>query len=115
MTEEQYDGMMQLLVRIAVAVENQKVPSEDEDTFGIRPDALYTDEEVQRIFSCGEKKTRSWRNEYGLKYHQRYSGKKGSRIWYYGRDLIEFFRAYAIPLGIKRPIPIKKDVPPGHK
>lgn len=105
------DGMDRLAIN---AVPPTMLPETPQETYGIRPDAMYPEWQVQKIFSCSDKTLRKWRNMYGLRAYQSKTGTKGSRIWYCGQDLIDFFREFAVALGIKHPKPIDKEVPTGQ-
>ena len=96
------DGMDRLAIN---AVPPPMLPEKPQETYGIRPDAMYPEWQVQKIFSCSDKTLRKWRKLYGLRAYQSKSGTKGSRIWYCGQDLIDFFREFAVALGIKHPKP----------
>lgn len=105
------DGMDRFAINAAPA---PMLPETPQETYGIRPDAMYPEWQVQKIFSCSDKTLRKWRKLYGLRAYQSKTGTKGSRIWYCGQDLIDFFREYAVALGIKYPKPIEKEVPTGQ-
>ena len=99
-TAEQAGDFINLLTRIADGMDRlvinaapPPIPSEPlQETYGIRPDAMYPEWQVLKIFSCCDKTLRKWRKEHGLRAYQSKSGSKGSRIWYCGQDLIDFFR-----------------------
>lgn len=105
------DGMDRLAIN---AVPPPMLPEKPQETYGIRPDAMYPEWQVQKIFSCSDKTLRKWRKLYGLRAYQSKSGTKGSRIWYCGQDLIDFFREFAVALAINTPKPIEKEVPTGQ-
>lgn len=121
-TAEQAGDFINLLTRIADGMDRlvinaapPPIPSEPpQETYGIRPDAMYPEWQVQKIFSCSDKTLRKWRKLYGLRAYQSKSGSKGSRIWYCGQDLIDFFREFAVALAINTPKPIEKEVPTGQ-
>lgn len=121
-TAKQASDFMGLLTRIADGMDKlvinaapPPIPSEPpQETYGIRPDAMYPQWQVMKIFSCCKKTLREWRQKYGLKAYQRNPGTKGSRIWYCGQDLIDFFREFAVTLNIKYPKSIDKEVPEGQ-
>lgn len=121
-TAEQAGDFINLLTRIADGMDRlvinaapPPIPSEpSQETYGIRPDAMYPEWQVLKIFSCCDKTLRKWRKEYGLRAYQSKSGSKGSRIWYCGQDLIDFFREFAVALAINTPKPIEKEVPTGQ-
>lgn len=120
MTDNQFALLMDkfdcLIEEVRQLKENLKPADEHpKEEYGIRPDAIYADWEVQKIFQVSDKTTRKWRNQFGLKFHQKNTGEKGSRITYEGRHLIEFYKTMAPLLGINKPKPIKKDVPKGHQ
>ena len=105
------DGMDRLAIN---AAPTPMLPEKPQETYGIRPDAMYPEWQVQKIFSCSDKTLRKWRKLYGLRAYQSKSGSKGSRIWYCGQDLIDFFREFAVALAINIPKPIEKEVPTGQ-
>ena len=105
------DGMDRLAIN---AAPTPMLPEKPQETYGIRPDAMYPEWQVQKIFSCSDKTLRKWRKLYGLRAYQSKTGTKGSRIWYCGQDLIDFFREFAVALAINIPKPIEKEVPTGQ-
>lgn len=121
---EQAGDFMNLLYRIADGMDKlvnaapppkpAEPPEPPQETYGIRPDAMYPQWQVMKIFSCCKKTLRDWRQKHGLKAYQRNPGTKGSRIWYCGQDLIDFFREFAVTLNIKYPKSIDKEVPEGQ-
>lgn len=121
-TAKQAGDFMNLLTRIADGMERMAnnaapppvLPETPQETYGIRPDAMYPQWQVMKIFSCCKKTLRIWRQKYGLKAYQTKPGTKGSRIWYCGQDLIDFFREFAVTLNINYPKSIEKEVPPGQ-
>lgn len=121
-TAKQAGDFINLLTRIADGMDRLAInaaplpmlPETPQETYGIRPDAMYPEWQVQKIFSCSDKTLRKWRKLYGLRAYQSKSGTKGSRIWYCGQDLIDFFLEFAVALGIKHPKPIEKEVPTGQ-
>lgn len=117
LTDEQYNGLILLLERIAVGVESQSnAPPKEEPalTYGLNPEAKYTDGELQIICEVGEKTTRRWRQKYGLKYHQGAFGKSGSPIWYLGKYIIDFLNKHAVELRLTEIKPMYKEIPKGH-
>lgn len=120
-TAQQAGDFINLLTRIADGMDKltintappPKPPDQPQENYGIRPDAMYPQWQVLKIFSCCKKTLRDWR-QLGLKSYQRNPGTKGSRIWYCGQDLIDFFREFAVALNIKYPKPIDKEVPEGQ-
>lgn len=114
-TEERYDRLMNVLTDILVELRQlREGPSKAKETFGIRPDVMYSDRDLQDKFDVCEKTTKDWRNQ-GLKFFQKQPGKKGSRIWHLGQDVIDFYAAMAMPLHIPKPRPIPRDFPKGEK
>ena len=121
-TAEQAGDFINLLTRIADGMDRLAInaaptpmlPEKPQETYGIRPDAMYPEWQVQKIFSCSDKTLRKWRKLYGLRAYQSKTGTKGSRIWYCGQDLIDFFREFAVALAINIPKPIEKEVPTGQ-
>lgn len=113
MTDEQFAEMMAVLTRIADSVESIKEVPKPE-TYGIRPDVMYSDADLQEKFGVSDKFTRQWRNKYGLKYHQRKPGAPGSKIWHLGQDMIDFYSQYCTVLNINPPKMIARDVPKGQ-
>lgn len=124
-TGDNADNIISLLTRIADGLEKFGViaeqpapppspPEPPKETYGIRPDAMYPQWQVMEIFSCSDKTLRKWRRKHGLRAYQSRYGTQGSRIWYSGQDLIDFFREFAVALRIKTPKPIDKDVPKGQ-
>ena len=59
--------------------------------YGIKPEAIYSQRDVEEMFSRCSKTIRKWRQEYGLVAHQEVPGANGSDLWYLGQDLIDFF------------------------
>lgn len=114
LTDEQFSTLMSTLTRIAEGVESLKQMPKPE-TYGIRPDAMYSDKDLQDKFGVSEKVTRIWRNEYGLKFFQRQKGVAGSRISHLGQDVIDFYTTYHEVLTIKQPKAISRDFPKGNK
>lgn len=118
MTDTQYNDMMSLMREILSELrglrESQLPDPQPEEEYGIRPEAIYTQHDVEEIFSRCSRTIRKWRQEYGLVAHQEIPGANGSDLWYLGQDLIDFFRTYAVRLSINRPKKITKTVPKGH-
>lgn len=117
LSEDQYNGLILMLERIAVGVENlSKPPPKEEpaETYGLNPNAKYTDGDLQIICDVGEKTTRRWRQKYGLKYHQGAFGKSGSPIWYLGKYIIDFLNRHAVELRITEIKPMYKEIPEGR-
>lgn len=118
MTDTQYNDMMSLMREILSelrGLRESKLPDpQPEEEYGIRPEAIYTQHDVEEIFSRCSRTIRKWRQEYGLVAHQEIPGANGSDLWYLGQDLIDFFRTYAVRLSINHPKKITKTVPKGH-
>lgn len=118
MTDTQYNDMMSLMREILSELrglrESQLPDPQPEEEYGIRPEAIYTQHDVEEIFSRCSRTIRKWRQEYGLVAHQEIPGANGSDLWYLGQDLIDFFRTYAVRLSINHPKKINKTVPKGH-
>lgn len=114
MTEERYDRLMGVMLEILEELRLLRSESpKPKETFGIRPDTMYTDRDLQDKFGVSDKTTRDWRSK-GLKYFQKKPGKIGSRIWHLGQDLIDFYAANAQPMHIPKPKPIPRDFPKGE-
>lgn len=116
LTDDQYNGLVLLLERIAIGVERQSNPPPKKEPFqnyGLNPCAKYTDGDLQIICGVGEKTTRRWRQKYGLKYHQGVFGKSGSPIWYLGQYIIDFLNKHAVELRINEVKPVFKEIPQG--
>ena len=89
-TDERYDQLMNVLTDILAELRQlREVPHKAKETFGIRPDAMYSDRDLQDKFDVCEKTTKDWRDQ-GLKHFQKQPGKKGSRIWHLGQDIMCF-------------------------
>ena len=118
MTDTQYNDMMSLMREILSELrglrESQLPDPQPEEEYGIRPEAIYTQHDVEEIFSRCSRTIRKWRQEYGLVAHQEIPGANGSDLWYLGQDLMDFFRTYAVRLSINHPKKITKTVPKGH-
>ena len=81
-------------------------PLSDEN-YGINPDAIYDDADLQQITNMSKMSTYRWRAERKIKYI-----KQGGKIFYHGVDLIDFIKNYF--RFIKKPItPIFKENPQG--
>lgn len=118
MTDTQFNDMMSMMREILSELrglrESQHPNPQQEEVYGIKPEAIYSQRDVEEMFSRCSKTIRKWRQEYGLVAHQEVPEANGSDLWYLGQDLIDFFRVYAVRLSINHPKKINKTVPKGH-
>lgn len=114
-TDERYDQLMNVLTDILTELRQlREGPAKAKETYGIRPDVMYSDRDLQDKFDVCEKTTKDWRDK-GLKHFQNKPGKKGSRIWHLGQDIIDFYAVMSVPLRICPPKPIPRDFPKGER
>lgn len=118
MPKEQFDDLLEYVRRIAEAVERQKPgPREvavEVDNFGLNPAALFTDQDLQQMLGVSEKTTYRWRKNGLIEYQKGAIGATGSKIWYTGQQIIDFYRRYAVPNKLNKLKPIEKKIPKGH-
>lgn len=117
MSVDQFNDMMSCLHRIAVAVENKPEPREatvEDDNYGINPNAIYTDSDLRIMLDVCEKTTYRWRHEGLIEYQKGACGITGSKIWYFGRQIIDFYRRYAISISLNPIKRVEKEIPKGH-
>lgn len=115
---EQFNTMIDYFHRIVIAVEQNKpgpgAVAVEVENYGLNPAAQYSDQDFQRMFEVCEKTTYRWRKKGEIEYQTGAGGASGSRIWYSGQQIIDFYRRYAISKGLKRVKPDEKVIPKGH-
>lgn len=117
MSVDQFNEMMSCLHRIAEAVENKPEPREaaaEVDNYGINPNAIYTDCDLRLMLDVCDKTTYRWRYDGLLEYQKGACGVTGSKIWYFGRQIINFYRRYAVSKNLNPIKGIEKENPKGH-
>ena len=115
---EKFNTLMDYVQRIVIAVEHPtpgpREATVEVDNYGINPVALFNDQDLQQMIGVCEKTTYRWRKEGFIEYQIGAVGGSGSRIWYTGQQIIDFYRRYAVSKKLKRLNPNEKVIPKGH-
>lgn len=88
--------------------------SQEEETYGLNPEAQYNDQEFQQMLGVTDKTTYRWRKKELIAYFKGAGGGKGGKIWYTGQAIIDFYRTYRVAKRLKPLKPIYKEIPQGH-